>query len=208
MLQRPKCKVCGTLDLPQHRVRINDYICLTCGRARRQATTARRLAKMTPEERDSYHERVRQQRADRSREKDKAHPEKRNARRVARYAISRGKLQRRPCEVCGAAQVQAHHDDYAKPLEVRWLCPPHHRAHHLAERRAALNPDWETELGAMLVAVRPVRAVRPDRAEGTCVRGLHPLSGPNLHIRPNGRRTCRACTRADTAAYRNKKAAQ
>lgn len=26
---------------------------------------------------------------------------------------------------------QAHHDDYSKPLEVRWLCPSHHKLHHL-----------------------------------------------------------------------------
>jgi ribosomal protein S27AE len=41
-----------------------------------------------------------------------------------------GKLVPTPCERCGAGKVDAHHDDYAKPLQVRWLCRACHRAHH------------------------------------------------------------------------------
>ena len=45
-------------------------------------------------------------------------------------AIRRGRLERLPCEVCGA-KAQAHHDDYSKPLDVRWLCKLHHeQVHH------------------------------------------------------------------------------
>jgi len=47
-----------------------------------------------------------------------------------RSAIRNGTLKREPCEKgCvsvdmrdGRSSVQAHHDDYNKPLEVRWLC--------------------------------------------------------------------------------------
>ena len=45
-------------------------------------------------------------------------------------AIRKGKLQRQPCEVCGSLHVQAHHDDYDRPLDVRWLCPTHHGLLH------------------------------------------------------------------------------
>ena len=45
-------------------------------------------------------------------------------------AIANGSLLRMPCEQCGAIRVDAHHDDYAKPLDVRWLCRRHHLAHH------------------------------------------------------------------------------
>jgi hypothetical protein len=38
-----------------------------------------------------------------------------------------------PCEVCKETNVDAHHDDYNKPLDVRWLCKKHHREHHKSE---------------------------------------------------------------------------
>lgn len=47
-------------------------------------------------------------------------------------AIRQGVLSYLPCEVCGIddASVEAHHDDYGKPLQVRWLCSWHHAEHH------------------------------------------------------------------------------
>lgn len=56
---------------------------------------------------------------------------KKNARSMIRKRIWRGKLSRKPCEICGDPKSHAHHHDYAKPLEVRWLCAQHHKeAHH------------------------------------------------------------------------------
>jgi hypothetical protein len=37
---------------------------------------------------------------------------------------------KQPCEVCGKVPAHGHHDDYSKPLEVRWLCPYHHAEYH------------------------------------------------------------------------------
>ena len=62
-----------------------------------------------------------------SRSSDRAH-------NLTEQAILKGILIRQPCEVCGEtgnfvdgrSRVQAHHDDYTKPLEVRWLCQQHH----------------------------------------------------------------------------------
>jgi hypothetical protein len=45
-------------------------------------------------------------------------------------AIRDGRLERQPCEVCGA-QGQGHHDDYTRPLAVRWLCSQHHALEHV-----------------------------------------------------------------------------
>lgn len=42
-----------------------------------------------------------------------------------------GLLIQSPCEVCGEAKSQAHHDDYSKPWMVRWLCKLHHTDWHL-----------------------------------------------------------------------------
>ena len=53
-------------------------------------------------------------------------PKKFRARAAAQYYIHRGDLVPEPCEVCGALEVQAHHDDYDKPLNLRWLCREHH----------------------------------------------------------------------------------
>lgn len=57
-----------------------------------------------------------------------------NKRKRARNAVNirlrRGTMERGACEVCGSAESQAHHDNYDKPLEVRWLCELHHRALH------------------------------------------------------------------------------
>lgn len=61
-----------------------------------------------------------------------------NAHHITSAAIRDGKIKKKPCEVCGSLDVQAHHDDYSKPLEVRWLCVPHHNEHHVQERRKAL----------------------------------------------------------------------
>ena len=45
-------------------------------------------------------------------------------------AIRNGKLEKQPCEVCGDSIVHAHHDDYAFPMQVRWLCNEHHNEWH------------------------------------------------------------------------------
>mgnify|MGYP001563464033 CR=1 FL=1 len=52
-------------------------------------------------------------------------------------AIRLGLLVPKPCEACGVTDVQAHHDDYSKPLDVRWLCRTHHAVHHAKERDRA-----------------------------------------------------------------------
>ena len=68
----------------------------------------------------------------------KAHgtAEHHRARWKVRREIVAGRMQRQPCEVCSAGKAHAHHDDYSKPLEVRWLCPKHHREHHAKAKQS------------------------------------------------------------------------
>ena len=58
-------------------------------------------------------------------------PEKTSARWKVKRALRIGTLTKGPCSVCGAqVNVQAHHRDYFKPLEVEWMCEEHHRQIH------------------------------------------------------------------------------
>lgn len=72
----------------------------------------------------------------------RANPEKYLAHVAVQRALSAGELVKGPCEVCGDPTVDGHHDDYAKPLAVRWLCRQHHiRLHGGGED---LFGAWET----------------------------------------------------------------
>lgn len=67
-------------------------------------------------------------------------PNKYRAHTMVGNAIKAGNLFKEPCEECGSDDsLHAHHDDYAKPLNVRWLCAAHHRQWHVANGEAA-NP--------------------------------------------------------------------
>ena len=61
------------------------------------------------------------------REEDKRRTRAHSA--VAR-AVRSGRLIRKPCESCNNPNSVAHHDDYSKPLAVRWLCQACHKQHH------------------------------------------------------------------------------
>lgn len=59
-------------------------------------------------------------------------------RRAVRDALASGALAKGLCEVgrgC-AGRIEAHHDDYKKPLVVRWLCKCHHAEIHTVEEVA------------------------------------------------------------------------
>ena len=60
----------------------------------------------------------------------KRNPNKTKAHSMAARAIKNSNLFKEPCEVCSEENVHAHHDDYAKPLNVRWLCSLCHSKWH------------------------------------------------------------------------------
>ena len=68
-------------------------------------------------------------------------PEKRAAHTAVGNALRSGRLVKGPCEReaeggC-SAPIHGHHDDYSKPLEVRWLCAAHHAVEHKLRRMEA-----------------------------------------------------------------------
>jgi len=54
------------------------------------------------------------------------YPERYKARTAVNNAIRDKRLTKQPCMVCGSKNVEAHHRDYRKPLEVEWRCSKHH----------------------------------------------------------------------------------
>jgi hypothetical protein len=75
-----------------------------------------------------------------------------NARSYVNVYIRRGKIQRQPCEVCGG-KAQPHHEDYSKPLQVRWLCRRHHVRHHHPEPMPKKAQLTENDLAVLRMLV-------------------------------------------------------
>ena len=103
-----KCKECNKLDVRKNREKRIDYY---------RAYDRERGNRQTVEYRRHYRE---------------SNPIKTGARTMVSNFVRDGKLAKPDaCEDCGAAgRLHGHHDDYAKPLEVRWLCPAcYHRWH-------------------------------------------------------------------------------
>ena len=83
------------------------------------------------------------------------------AHRKVDNAIKRGRLiQPDSCENCqtipepmsdGRTRIQAHHDDYDKPLEVRWLCQECHHEQHKPRgeggQRESIQPAVDVLVG-------------------------------------------------------------
>lgn len=66
-------------------------------------------------------------------------PTKYNANKLIEAALRAGKLVKpHECSVCGCKntdhRIEAHHEDYTKPLDIVWVCTPCHRKMD-AERR-------------------------------------------------------------------------
>lgn len=118
-----KCIECAKADVRKSRIDRQDYY-RSYDKMRASQPHRRALAKRVQDE---------------WREK---HPQRRAANVLLGNAVRSGTVQRQPCWVCGSKAV-AHHPDYDRPLDVVWLCQPHHKqAHALVandaqERKAA-----------------------------------------------------------------------
>ena len=68
------------------------------------------------------------------------YPNKYKALSMVNNAIRDGRLFSEDCSECGSSEnINGHHDDYLKPLNVRWLCAACHHQWH-AKHGEALNP--------------------------------------------------------------------
>lgn len=134
------CKPCRCEKVRANRlVKIDQYKEYERGRANLPHRIAARLAyQKTPSGKAAY---------DAGR---KAYIARNPTKRVAHDAISNairdGRIVRQPCEVCSEPKAQAHHDDYSKPLDVRWLCTKHHAEWH--KHNKPLCPPQDQEKAA------------------------------------------------------------
>lgn len=88
--------------------------------------------------RKEYSERYPERKSETIKQYYRKYPERKVAKNITSIAIRDKKLTKQPCEICGEVEVQAHHEDYSKPLEVRWLCIKHHNEHHVKLREQKL----------------------------------------------------------------------
>lgn len=56
---------------------------------------------------------------------------KTKAHELVRAALRKGLLTKKPCSCCNNLMTVAHHNDYARPLEVTWFCESCHKKWHL-----------------------------------------------------------------------------
>lgn len=95
------------------------------GQDHKEEIRARR-AKERDEKREEYRKRwVKNYHVQRER-----HPAKVLARKLLQASVKTGRVKRGFCAYnmfdC-VGQIEGHHHDYGKPLEVKWLCSKHHR---------------------------------------------------------------------------------
>jgi len=69
-------------------------------------------------------------------------PDRKVANTAVNNAVRQGRLKKQPCAFCSSDhEVEAHHHDYAKPLDITWLCRPCHRRFHALERMATYRKN-------------------------------------------------------------------
>lgn len=143
------CKDCGEAKPPtefyEYRGR-RQTTCKVCWRAR---VKLRRLTDPKVREYDRKraklpHRRAKQRSINVAWRAD--NPDGYRAQTALNNAVRDGKLERKPCEICASTtSVHGHHKDYAKPLDVIWLCARcHHRLHALFPEMEGANKRQES----------------------------------------------------------------
>lgn len=80
------------------------------------------------------------------RELEKEREQKDQAHRIVANEVKQGRLIKQPCQVCGEKKVEAHHDDYAQPINIVWVC----KKHHVELDRLKRNADLKEKTGIIL----------------------------------------------------------
>lgn len=141
------CRKCGVMfEATQRQINKSDFICHPCDllakkewRAKRKASGNPVVSTKMPKEWHKEYQleykkkpEVKKRKAEQMRayRNDPLQRHKHIARWLVNRAVKTKRLIKQPCEDCGAKKVDAHHEDYFKPLDVRWLCRQCHLSHH------------------------------------------------------------------------------
>jgi hypothetical protein len=112
-----KCKECSKADVKKHRQdnweSVRAYDRMRASQPHRVATRQRIVGEYAAQ-----------------------YPVRKKANTAVSNALRDGRLKKQPCWVCGEKAV-AHHPDYDRPLDVVWLCQPHHKQAHALVREPA-----------------------------------------------------------------------
>ena len=103
-----------------------DGLAACCKECQRRYDRSRRDDPKRAEHRAEMRPKYAHKRSEYSRAWRQRNPEKYACHVTLNNAVRDGKVVKGDCEVCGSPKVDAHHDDYGKPLDVRWLCHEHH----------------------------------------------------------------------------------
>ena len=111
--------------------------CIACVKARARVRHAdkRDQIRAYDRERSKLPHRVMARAQQMLREKERD-PQRHKARIAVGNAVRDGRLRKMDCAFCGASKTVAHHHDYARPLDVTWLCSPCHARYHALETMA------------------------------------------------------------------------
>ena len=112
-----------------------DFWCRECSKASERRWYAK--SDTAAEKRRAGTARWRKAHPDKKSEEGKRYPRKqRNASALLNHYVRVGKIAKPDkCSMCGASgKLHGHHDDYDKPLAVRWVCRPCHYKIHWADR--------------------------------------------------------------------------
>lgn len=95
------------------------------------------------------------------------HPDRNRAHKVVFISLRNKSLQKQPC-FCGSSRVEAHHEDYSKPLEIEWLC----KRHHVEKDKVRRKRNNEVKLEPASRNLERDEKIRKIRSEGGSVRAI------------------------------------
>jgi len=114
---------------------------------------------------------------------ERQHPERIAAHRAVKAALEAGRLAKPIfCPRCFRRKpVEAHHDDYRKPLKVRWLCRAcHTHVHYKTQKNAPKKAEWDA--WSMTKALKDLK----DAEEKDYISHIEEVSETQLIFKPRG----------------------